>query len=242
MKSFFRLGGAATVGLLSSVLLAGQSEAVTFSLRSSAPSVQEGDTFSVDIFASDFDNPPPLGFDLNIQFDNSLLSFVNGSFSFTPVDQNEIALEPSGNEVEVFAFGFSGLPNIIPETSPGEFFFATLNLTADNAGTAAIEFAGTNDIIDSTDNFIGLNDPGNTVNNASVTITEASQPPPPSTKIPEPGTTAALIALGIGVVGNELRHRRKKGYKKVSQSWSALFKWISFSERLLPADRPHCEG
>ncbi|MDJ0589093.1 MAG: cellulose binding domain-containing protein [Pleurocapsa sp. MO_226.B13] len=33
-----------------------------------------------------------------------------------------------------------------------------------------------------------------------------------------------------------------RGYKKVSQSWSALFKWISFSQRLLPADRPNCEG
>ena len=208
MKSFFlRLGGAATVGLLSSVLFAGQSEAVTFSLVPSTSSVQEGNSFSVDLFASDFDNPPPLGFDLNIQFDNSLLSFVNGTFSFTPVAANEIALEPSGNEVDVFAFGFSGQPNIIPETSPGEFFFATLNFTADNPGTAAIELAGTNDIIDSTDNFIGLNAPGNTVNNASVTITEATQPPPPSTRIPEPGTTAALIALGMGVVGNELRHR-----------------------------------
>ena len=225
MKSFFRLGGAATVGLLSSVLFAGQSEAVTFSLDPSASSVQEGEPFSVDIFASDFDNPPPLGFDLNIQFDNSLLSFVNGTFSFTPVDQNEIALEPSGNEVEVFAFGFSGLPNIIPETSPGEFFFATLNFTADNAGTAAIEFAGTNDIIDSTDDFIGINDPGNTVNNASVTITEASEPPP--TSIPEPTTTSALIALGMGVVGNELRRRRKKqddseSVKKPSSSENGL--------------------
>lgn len=211
MKSFFlRLAGAATVGLLSSVLFAEQSEAGTFNLVPSASSVQEADPFSVDIFASDFDNPPPLGFDLNIQFDNSLLSFVNGTFSFPPVAANEIVLEPSGNEVEVFAFGFSGQPNIIPETSPGEFFFATLNFTADNAGTAAIEFAGTNDIIDSTDNFIGINAPGNTVNNASVTITEASQPPLPSSRIPEPGTTAALITLGMGVVGNELRHRRKK--------------------------------
>ncbi len=33
-----------------------------------------------------------------------------------------------------------------------------------------------------------------------------------------------------------------KGYKKVSQSWSALFKWISFSQSLLPADRPDCKG
>ena len=218
MKSFFRLGAAATVGLLSSVIFGGQSEAVTFSLSPSASSFEVGDTFSVDIFASDFDNPPPLGFDLNIQFDNSLLSFVNGSFSFTPVDENEIVLEPSGNEVEVFAFGFSGLPNIIPETSPGEYFFATLNFTADNAGTAAIEFAGTNDIIDSTNNFIGINDPGNTVNNASVTITEVSQPPPPSNTIPEPGTTTTLITLGIGVVGNELRRRRKRQDDSVYKS------------------------
>ena len=45
-----------------------------------------------------------------------------------------------------------------------------------------------------------------------------------------------------GIPVTALIEVRQGGYKKVSQSWSALFKWISFSQRLLAADRPDCKG
>ncbi|MDJ0593715.1 MAG: hypothetical protein QNJ72_27670 [Pleurocapsa sp. MO_226.B13] len=55
------------------------------------------------------------------------------------------------------------------------------------------------------------------------------------------GATYPTIPIAIGGEPRRLCEK-SEGYKKVSQSWSALFKWISFSQRLLPADRPNCEG
>ena len=56
------------------------------------------------------------------------------------------------------------------------------------------------------------------------------------TKIQMKKEARVLVNQKIFGIGQD-----KQGYKKVIQSWSALFKWISFSQRLLPADRPDFE-
>jgi hypothetical protein len=127
----------------------GTASAITLSFDPSSQNVGVGDPVSVDLRISGLENDILSGFDLEISFDDSILSFQ----SFT-VGPGPTGLDPFGLDFGALSYGFdlgfgtAAVGDLSLETDatlqffqPDSFVLGTLNFNALSWGTSALDIS-----------------------------------------------------------------------------------------------------
>jgi len=162
--------------------LSGLTAAVELSIVPSAASVQQGDTISVDLVASDLGDfaAPSLGaFFAEILFDDALLDFVSASYGAylgDPDDPDETGWVTSAEEGVVGLDEFSWLEaSALDALQPERFTLATLTFGGQAPGAGVLAF-GEVDLSDAAGNVLV---PA-ALNTASIQVNSVAIPVPPS--------------------------------------------------------------
>jgi len=155
-------------------------------------SVEAGNAASVEVWVNGLSDEYVGSYDLTIDFDPLLVSFLSADFG-TALDGPSDSLQfvtPGAGDVNLFEVSLSGLFNQDGFTA---FRLFTLNLDTLSAGVAAFAFSGSL-VSDALGGELSVTD----LIGTSLTITGR-------TSVPEPGT---LALLGLGFAGLGLVRRR----------------------------------
>ncbi|WP_308917458.1 VPLPA-CTERM sorting domain-containing protein [Jannaschia sp. LMIT008] len=129
---------ATAIGLVLGLPLAAQ--AATVEIRSAVSAVQLGDTFDVElVFDRDAGDAPLAEFGIDVDYDNSLFSFVGGSFSNSLGDiagTNDIADQTGFLQLLVSSTTDESTLDTLQQSA---FSFATLTFSADAVGTGSFD-------------------------------------------------------------------------------------------------------
>jgi hypothetical protein len=185
------------------------SHAAFIDVRTSAGSVQSNATFDVIFSVSGLTGAADdslSGFDLDVLFDTTFLSFVSGSFVNGGGGSNQLALPEPGafaffgdavaNAGRIDAFGLSGnSAAVLDGAQAGAFDFLTLQFLA------LAETAATTISIDLTDpNLLFVDSTGGdlpvSLRSTAAQVSIATSQPP--TSVPEPGA-ASLLLIGLAL-------------------------------------------
>lgn len=197
------------LGLLPAVVIAKETQAFSLSLLPSVQNVLVGDIFEVDVAVSGLGDgtAPSLSlFDLNIDFDNSLISFNSATFG-DPVLGDQLDLTMSGFTVSEIAPGLGSVriaevsgdsDTDLNDLQADSFILATLKLKAIASGNSSLALT-VNELGDA------LGDPitADEVLGANVTVTSRG------TVVPE--SDFNLLSLGLVVGLGCLLRRRGEG-------------------------------
>jgi hypothetical protein len=180
--------------LTASVLLlnSGLSAAVELSILPSAVTVQQGNSVSVDLVASDLGSfsAPSLGaFLVEIIFNDAILDFdavVYGSLLGNPGDPLETSIVTTTGIGSVSLDEFSFLLDVeLDALQPDSFTLATLTFSGQTVGTSALSI-GTVDLADAVGNTLTPT----ALNAGSIQVTSAG-------KVPVPATAALILPFAL---------------------------------------------
>ena len=183
--------------MCSTVLVAGQALAVTVSLDPVSQTIVPGGTAMVDLNISglgDFTAPSLGAFDLDVTFDNSIVSFTDVTFGTFLGDPG------LGEAIALVDFSTGGLLELsllssitLDAIQPAGFTLATLEYTGIGVGTSPLNLE--NVILS---NALGFVIPNPTLVNASVTV------------LPVPGTFLLMATGLLSLAGCSWRRRKKQ--------------------------------
>lgn len=201
MKKIFGLSLAGA--MLLSLLNMGEAEAISLSFSPSSQTVSEGEQVDVEVIISelgDGEAPSLVSFELDVDFDPSVLDIESVIFG-DPVLGNQLQglfLQPinrfrrAPGSVKLYEVSFNSADDLAP-LQADSFTLATLTFNAVGAGSSDLEFSNVN-LGDGTGALTA------SLLNGEVSVEATS----PSTAIPEPSATFALVGLGIAALGKRL--------------------------------------
>lgn len=193
MRFNFRIKSLAATALL---LGSSMSMAIQLSIIPTTTSIEQGDTVSVDLVASDLGNgaAPSLGaFFTEINFDDTVLDFVSVAYGALLGDPNnslETNIETLDGTGLVSLDEFSFLSNTTLDTlQPDSFTLATLTFSGQGVGTSALTFGTDPGDVDLSD-AQGATLTPTALNGSSIDVT-------PSMAAPSPATATLLLPFAL---------------------------------------------